>query len=312
MRNYNLSRISKPHAFCQACLVACLMLFINSAGAQKILEPRQVTVNTSPGFIYVEFADDSVTIKARDVTVDDLLKEIAEQSGLMLILHDPIDEPVTVDIQQLSLTKAISRILRNQNFALQYTGASFTGRLWVFSKGSRNAPGYGRGARHSAALTVDETIASLSLALANNDAQVRLEAVSGLTDIGNDQAAAVLAGALTDSDPRVREEAIYALGEIGGENAVPAIEQAFMDAEDDVRQAAIAALSDIGGDESARALAVALYDVNTSLREDAVYALGDIGGGTAIGLLQQALMDQEIAVRETAGEILAELSNQEL
>ena len=292
-------RFAALHAAWPACLAGILALFAGFVEAQD-------TLGTSPGFLYVEFADDSVTVKARDVTIEDLLKEIAAHSGLMLVLHDSFDKRISVDIQRLSLAKAMSRILHDQNFALQHMHAAATGRLWVFSKAQELTPGVGKDAKDGSLL------ASLRLALANSDAQARLEAVSALADIGNDQAAAVLAAALTDSDPRVREEAVYALGEIGGETAIPVIEQAFMDTEHDVRSAAIEALSDIGGDESARALAVALYDENASLREEAVYALGEIGGGTAIDLLHGALLDHNRAVSETAGDILAELSNQKM
>ncbi len=304
-----------------ACLVAGLTLLVGFVEAQDTLEGTQATTHASPGYLHVEITDEIVTVKARDVTVKDLIEEIARQSGLVVVLHDPLDERVTMELHRLPLPEAMGRILRDQSFALQYvqplssTGNSsdaHPSRLWVFSKGPADDYARQDAVKGLGALNADEVIVPLSLALADDDANVRLEAVSALANVGSDQATAALAAAaLSDGDSSVREEAVYALGEIGGETGMQVLEQALMDPDNRVREAAVEAFADIGGDESALALAVALNDEDASLRAEAVDALGEIGGETAIRLLQQALADEQSSIREAAAEFLAELSSQE-
>jgi hypothetical protein len=84
-----------------ACLVAGLTLLVDFVRAQDTLEGRRAATQTSPGYLHVETADDIVTVTARDVAVKDLLEEIARQSGLVLVLRDPLDERVTVKLYRL-------------------------------------------------------------------------------------------------------------------------------------------------------------------------------------------------------------------
>ena len=153
-------------------------------------------------------------------------------------------------------------------------------------------------------------IAPLNTFLENQDAKVRMKAVTALTIVGGDQAAAALTTvALTDPASAVRQEAVYALGEIGTDAAIETLKHALLDPHVGVREAAVDAFADVGGEKSALSLAVALKDADPSIRAEAVDALGEIGGQTAIRLLREASTDQHSAVREQAAELLAELSD---
>jgi HEAT repeat protein len=125
----------------------------------------------------------------------------------------------------------------------------------------------------------DELIGSVTLALADSDANVRADAVSALGSAhDNPEAASLAHAALSDADPAVREAAAYALGEIGGEMSLRALEQALRDPEHDVKSTAIEALASIGGDQAALALAPILDDPDATLRAAAVDALSEIAG----------------------------------
>jgi hypothetical protein len=312
-----------------ACLIASLTLLGSTVGAGDARDGSQPTAHASTGHLHVEIVDEIVTVKALDGAVKDLLEEIARQCDLVIDLHGPLDERVTIEIERLPLPQALDRILRGRNFVLRYFDPSsdpataanaYPNKLWIFSKGpgNHNAPPENgdaaftrEGVEGARAQEANASLVRLSLALADDEAKVRLEAVSELASIGSDQAAAALAAALSDSDPSVREEAVCGLGEIGDETDLEILEQALMDPDLRVREAAVEAVTDIGGDDSARTLAFALTDVAPSLREDAVYALREIGSETAIGILQQALADEQRSVREAASEVLAELSSRE-
>ncbi len=306
-----------------ACLVTCAALLLGCVDAQDTVTGMRPAIRASPDNLRVATSDGLVTVQARDVSVWALLEEVARQSRLIVVSHDPLDERVTLDFQRLPLPEALDRILRDQSFALEelqrLTGAgdrrdARPRRLWVFSKGPA---GDHASADTTAAddvedldaLDADGLTGPLSLALADDDTNVRLDAVSALAAVGSDQAAATLAAvALSDGDSSVREEAVYALGEIGGEIGIQVLAQALIDPDDDVREAAVEAFANIGGDESALALAVALNDGDDSVRAGAVDALGEIGGETAIRLLRQASLDEESSIGESAAELLAELS----
>ena len=106
-----------------ACLVAGLALLAGPVQAQNPLQ-GVVKTNTAPDDLFVEIAGDLVTVTARDVTVKELLEEIARQSGLVLILHEPLEESVAMELDRLPLPEAISRILSGQNYTLQYVRPS--------------------------------------------------------------------------------------------------------------------------------------------------------------------------------------------
>ena len=169
-------------------------------------------------------------------------------------------------------------------------------------------PALARASGDTESLDAGAPIASLGSPLVDEDAKVRLKAVTELTIDGGDQAVATLTTvALTDADPAVRQEAVYALGEIRTDAAIETLKHSLQDPEARVREAAVDAFADVGGEKSARALAAVLNDPDASLRLEVVDALGEIGGQTAIRLLRQASADPHSTVREAAIGRLAEL-----
>ncbi len=326
-------------------LLAGLTLGVTLAETQDAFAGTHSLTPPSPSALHMEINDqDMVTVNARDVTIRDLLTDIARRTGLVLVLSHPLDERISIEIDGMSLPKALARILKHKNFALQYTrrlskptdsNRQHVNWLWVLPAtpgeypqrdklvrqfSSDNAFGVavpqadwmnmGVRLRREAVkklqgLDADEE--NLNLALADEDANTRVKAVHALADIGGDQGVAALVGALGDENPRVRAEAAHALGEIGSTTAIEILEQPSDDADNHVRQAAIEAVTAIGGDRSARALATTLQDPDASLRQEAVDALGEIGGLAATQILRQAFKDDAIKVREAAIDALTDI-----
>jgi hypothetical protein len=335
----------------QASLVSCILLFVNGVMAQDVFEDRQVTADSATSYLIVEMSDDLVTLTAHNVSVRDVLDEIAGQSDLIVVSHAPLHGRLTLELERLPLFEALRRIMRGQSYLLHQAQAATGARianhkrqstLWVFSNQSANDPGYMETANHFVweirsaievlqsqlmsddirvrqeaikglrRLKVNEVIAPLSYALADEDKKVRVKAIYALADIGGDDAVAALVAAAGDENAWVRAETAYALGTLGGDTAIQVLKHALQDANTDVRETAIEAFTDIGGGQSARALAIALQDADASLRVKAIEALADIGGETAMRLLDQALEDQDNGVRQAANEALAELLSQDL
>lgn len=294
-------------------------------------EPESARLDT----LYVATEGDRVTVRAQNVTVGELIDKIVQQSHLKLVAHDALEERVTIELDHVRLPEALGRILRHQNFALQYRGRTnnaMRGKLWIFSTSvtepgpppddlSDNFESFVADVRSAdpirrreavealGASGTDEAVEPLTLALADDDPDVRIHAVSALANVGTDNAVAAMGAALNDWDTAVREEAVDALGDVGNPRGIPLLQQALRDHDESVRASAIDALARIGGDESALALIGALHDKNASIREDAVDALAEIGGSVAVSLLEQALADDQSNIREAAAESLAELSS---
>ncbi len=241
----------------------------------------------SPPRHLVRFANDLWTVKVHDASVEELVEEVARQSGLNIVWYGTISERITLDFQGLALDQALARILDRHSFALATSRAgkdpsnlAKPRKLWIIPKGAEG---------------------SSSQAAAANEGERRDFLPEESTDL------TLLIAALRSEDSWEREEAVEALGEIGGPESAQFLGVALRDEDEDVRQAAIAALAHIGGDRAAQVLAVALDDEDEWFREEAVEALGEIGGDSAIRLLEQALSDEYEGVRDTAEELLEEL-----
>jgi hypothetical protein len=298
-----------------ALLAAGLVLLGSFIGPRaSVAEVRPVTQDQR-GALYVEVHGQLVTVVAHEISIREVVEEIARQSGLVIVSRDPLADLVTLELRQVSLAKAIGRVLRDHSFTLQSVQPPTItadpdaryGRLWVFSAAA------GQDESTSFAFNAPDAYRDImrwSHALTDGDADIRLEAVDRLAaHSSHESASALAAAALSHSDSLVREEAVFALGEHGEDSGIHVLRQALLDPDANVRQAAVDAFTEIGGDESALALAVVLHDEDVSLREEVVYALGDIGGATAVSLLAQAQADPENHIQAAATELLDQLSN---
>lgn len=282
-----------PSAFL---LAAGLALFAGPALAQDLPDAAR-------GHLLIVVHGETVTVRALDVPVKDVIQEIARRSGVRIQVEGRLDERVTLALERVPLPEAWRRILGNRNFAMHIVDplGARPAALWVLAKGSPAAAGSG-------SLASSRGLAETA-PLSDRDPKVRRDAVYDLIAGRGAEASEQLTGAaLFDDAPSVREAALLGLAEIAGVAAIPVVERALVDPDRTVRAAAIEAAADIGGDDAARALAFALHDEDPVLREQAVYALGEIGGPFALLGLQQALADELSFVRDAAADVLDEMS----
>jgi len=333
-----------------AAVAACVLLFVNGVTAQDEIDDSQEFADSAASYLAVEISDDTVTLKAENVGVGDVLDEIAYASDLVVVPEGPLYGRLTLEFERLPLDEALRRIMRGRSYLLHQArparGASNANHahrntLWIFSDGAADESGVTRATGRSAPTTavviealesqlrsddarlreaaikglrrlkVNEVIAPLSYALSDEDKNNRVKAIYALAEIGGDNAVAAMAAAAADENPWVRAETAYALGTLGGGTAIQVLKHALHDEDSDVRESAIEAFTDIGGSQAAAALATALQDGDASLRAEAVDALADIGGETATRILYQALESQDNAVRQAANEALAELASED-
>ncbi len=289
--------------------------------AEEVLKTTEVQTQPSESARLIQFANDLLTVNVKDVSLKELLQEIARQSGLSVVGSGSLDERVTIEFHNLPLDEGVRLILRHHSFALAHAqqaperGQAAVARpetLWIFSKKGKVYPSKTTvvdGNRHRDALKdVPRDIPRLQVALMSEDSLEREDAVYALGESKRPEAVPLLSLALEDANEDVRKAAVDALEEIGGDEAAQALAIALRDEDSWVREEAVEALEEIGGDKATQVLAIALRDEDSSIREEAVEALGEIGGETAIDLLKQALADEDESIRETAADILAELT----
>lgn len=152
-----------------------------------------------------------------------------------------------------------------------------------------------------------ETIRLITLALKDNDPEIREQAADALSAMKVPQAVPLLIETLNDADDDVRAEAADGLGDIKAEAAIPYLLQALNDPEDDVREEAAISLGQIGSDKALDHLIEKIHDEDRSVREAAVDALGVIKNQKALEPLLEALHDRDKEVRREAVASIREL-----
>jgi HEAT repeat protein len=118
--------------------------------------------------------------------------------------------------------------------------------------------------------TRERAIPQLERTLKSDDvAAVRAEAAVALADVAAHEALATLLVAVEDEDAHVRQMALSALGEIGDARAAARLSRALRDARPEVRYQAVIAFSRVSRDDApavAAALARALDDEDPAIR----------------------------------------------
>ena len=84
----------------------------------QVVAVQQGPDNTSSVQLQVEIVDDLVTLKVRNVSIEELLKEIVRQTDLVAVSHGPLDKRITIELHELPLSETLHRILRDETFAL--------------------------------------------------------------------------------------------------------------------------------------------------------------------------------------------------
>lgn|GEM_PF-1398546 len=312
--------------------VACVatgLLFSPGTGADTpgFTEPD---VRHASGHLRVDVANALVSLEARAISAENIITELARLSNLQIVLDEPIEGTVTLELVRVSMPVALSRILKDHDFALKVVHDSraevHAATLWIFRRSSNEQALFGydvsaaemhsgsieqsanermNAVQRYAALEEHEALAYLNEALADADPVIRKKAVTLLADLESDGASSMLITALWDSDAHVREEAVHALSQTDEAMLTQSLHNALADPNDSVRDAAIQALVDTDIGDSVQLLRAALNDPNPSLRADVLTALGEMGGDAAIGLIANALEDDDTGVRIAAVESLS-------
>lgn len=165
------------------------------------------------------------------------------------------------------------------------------------------------------------TFAPLTLALKDEDWELRRQAAMTLGELGDPRAIEPLCGALEDLDWEVRSEAAEALLRLADERALLPLARGAADEHWRVRQRCVETLALLieraprAAAESAQrreiiaALLKAVEDSDRGVRRHAASALGNLGSGAAVPALVEALRDRDMEVRATAAAALSNVGD---
>jgi HEAT repeat protein len=141
-------------------------------------------------------------------------------------------------------------------------------------------------------------------AAADDDADVRREAVAGLVWLNATEA---VAGLARDAEPLVRLAVARGLATIGNPAGLPTLEQQAADPDVRVRAAALEAIGAIGCPPDSVPLAIgSLFDPAWEVRKGGAIALGGAAPALAVEPLLAALDDENLDVRKAAVQSLSQ------
>ena len=232
----------RPGTFRGAGLSAGLAFCSVSAGEQL---PDDVTVECTESYI---------SVRATQVPVRRVLRELANRCDITVQLGVPLDEPTSIDIERLRPQRAARRLLGDYSFVLRYARPSPDAGNWLWIFGDRPQQ------------TADEEIISPAATVSIVD---KREVIYRLADDADALTMNYLRNALVDPDRDIREAAVETLAELGTDEAAESLAVALRDPDNEICQSALDALGQIGGSVALRLLREMLDTPDPLLREAA-------------------------------------------
>ena len=142
--------------------------------------------------------------------------------------------------------------------------------------------------------------AALLKAVTDEDADIRLLALTSLSRVGSPEAAGMLVKALDDPSEDIRMVALLGLIEIEHPEAQSHLARALQDESGDVRMAAVLGLKKLNHPERRAMLLRAVGDVSSDVRAMAALALGNEEGADVDAILVKLSSDESSDVRRAA------------
>ncbi len=222
----------------------------------------------------IEIRGETVSLRARDVPLVEILDRLAEDLSFQVHVTGEIDQRVTWSGDDLSPHEIIEKLLNRRSDVIIHAkpktafGTAAIKKLRVFGSTGR---------RQGAA---PESQAQLALReRQRKDRKVRLERLEQLGREQTAEASWELAALLSDDpDIRVRHAAAIALGKYRDPESAEALRIALQDSSHWVRKEALRSLAGIGGPESLEAVKVVFEtDTDEQIRDLAARILDALG-----------------------------------
>jgi hypothetical protein len=249
--------------------LATLMLVASTEAASTSLPKSKPLVGFEKG---------RISVKARDVPLEDLLGEIQAKSGIVIDLKDSktAEKRSSVDFKNLLPPLAFREILQDLNFAFFYSGTRLA-RVLILPSGDQipkarsellnpNRLGWQFPRARNAPIEPGATPKLPEENSKDSYVAAKLDAIEAMEDSDDPKTIAALGEALTDPNREVKEAALGALADKKGETVTQMLRQGLKDSDPEFRIEVLEALADRGDLDSLRR---ALTDQNQDVREAA-------------------------------------------
>ncbi len=245
----------------------------------------------APGEIDVTVEDGVLSVHVRDAPLEDVLRAIAERTGLRFKFAGDLVSPVTAWFA-LSVEEGIKHLVGDNGLIMIYEPARGRTGQSVLTEFQVYGPPDGR------VVTIEPAVKESSFdrvyeEFGQLDRKSQLRAVRELHGLNDEASAVTLVGIVARSeDPVVRRTAAQAVRTLSSDTASAALTTALMEEEPPVRMQAIRVLSKVSGSEAVNALGQALVDdPDTKVRRMAAWALATLRSEEAWLVLEAAVSD---------------------
>ncbi len=284
-------------------------------------------VDASAQALQLAWSGNRVSIAAVDVPLAAILTDLARHTGSAVVGLEKASDPVTIDLDKVTLHDALRTLLADKNYIYLDRPAAASQvadsvKLWIFRPGQVIAaaclkPGAtcGEGATgvvsfDGAASTATYTTEPFPRGPSAAEAEAARLAEDGAFSPAASQGS--LLGLANAADPEVRARALQALAIQNSAAGVQAIIAALEDPEPLVRGEALHMAMSIGtpGPEAIAQLRDLLDHKDPGVRFAAAMALGEQPGAEAEFQLRRALGDPDESVKNAAAQVLRQKNQQ--
>ena len=79
-----------------------------------------VYANEDNGKIQLESRNELLSLKVKNIPLGEVLEKLAESQGITFILKDSVEEPLSLELNDVALEEALKRVLHHKNIAILF------------------------------------------------------------------------------------------------------------------------------------------------------------------------------------------------
>lgn len=237
--------------------------------------------NQPPAVLKMHVEDARVTAEISNSPLQDVLRELADRTGIIFEVRSQINPPISLNLYRVSLQEAVQRIASGNNTMFFYSQSALEPeRITLVKILPRGNPiqqpsiiYLGTGAVTKSGDNIETPEQALKALVESNNLEAREKAIEVLVATKSDLAAKILAVFVSDSAPEIRVAAVEGLAVLGARTALPEIVKLLKDAHPGVRQSAVKAIALLGNAENVKDLKPLIKDKDASVAAEAEIAI---------------------------------------
>ncbi len=224
------------------------------------------------GSIKMRVEEGMVTADVTEASLQDVLRELAERTGVVFEVRTQENPTVSIHIQNVPLPETIQRIASGSNLMFEYGQGAAADRITIVHIYPRTVQvqqpsllylGTGVVTKNNNMVETPEQ--ALQILTANASIEDKEKGIEILTKAKSEAAVKALTSCMTDPAPEIRAAAIEGLAAMGSREAMPNILKSLKDEHPGVRQSAITAIALLGDMKNVRDLRPLTFDKDASV-----------------------------------------------